>query len=343
MAVIDYFVNFPLPVLATLAVLLVITALYYYTRMSSSGGQARHSAIDEYVRDLTHAAEEDKLDPVIGREAEIQHIIRILARRTKNNPILVGESGVGKTAIVEGLATEIINGNVPSELREKRVLNLDLAGMLAGTKYRGEFEQRLKKILNQIVAAHRNIIVFIDEIQQLAEAGEAEGAIGAADILKPALARGELQVIGATTIQEYEAIFKKDATLERRFQPIIVNEPNPEQTRRILHGLRGKYEQYHDLAISDAAIDEAVSLADLHLKNRHFPDKAIDLIDEAAAMVHLWAVNAKKPIGKEHLTVTPENIREVLSAWIQEDVKGAEQLSQKLQAKQDQRAKYEPA
>ena len=245
-----------------------------------------HTTLSKFSRDLTALAKENKIDPVIGRENEIQRVIQILSRRTKNNPCLIGEPGVGKTAIAEGLALQIAKGQVPEILRDKRILSLDLTGMVAGTKYRGDFEERIKKIIDEVREA-KNIILFIDEVHTLMGAGSAEGAVDAANILKPSLARGELQVIGATTIDEYRKNIEKDAALERRFQPVTVGEPNAEDTVLILKGIRDKYEAHHKVKITDEAIKSAVALSVRYIGDRFLPDKAIDLIDEAASKVRL--------------------------------------------------------
>ncbi|MDY0323619.1 MAG: ATP-dependent Clp protease ATP-binding subunit [Candidatus Carbobacillus sp.] len=257
---------------------------------ASTGGQksAGTPTLDSLARDLTALAKEGALDPVVGREKEIERVIQVLSRRTKNNPVLIGEPGVGKTAIVEGLAQRIVNNEIPETLRDKRVLTLDMGTVVAGTKYRGEFEDRLKKIMDEIRQAG-NVILFIDELHTLIGAGGAEGAIDASNILKPALARGELQTVGATTIDEYRKYIEKDAALERRFQPILVDEPTPEDAIKILHGLRDRYEAHHRVKISDAAIEAAVMLSDRYITDRFLPDKAIDLIDEAASRVRLNA------------------------------------------------------
>lgn len=252
----------------------------------------------QYSTDLTNEAREGKLDPVIGREVENRRILEILCRRIKNNPCLIGEPGVGKTAVVEGLAQNIIEGNVPENLKNKRVLSLDLSAMVAGAKYRGEFEDRLKKAISEI-KKDKNIIIFIDEIHTIIGAGGAEGAIDAANILKPALARGEIQCIGATTINEYKKYIEKDAALERRFQPIMVGEPNKEETLEILKGLREKYEEHHKVKILDESLQAAVDLSDRYITDRFMPDKAIDLIDEASAKLRI-----------ENL-VTPSSIKEI--------------------------------
>ncbi|OPY58856.1 MAG: Negative regulator of genetic competence ClpC/MecB [Pelotomaculum sp. PtaU1.Bin035] len=247
--------------------------------------------LDQYGRDLTVLAKEDKLDPVVGREKEIERVIQILSRRTKNNPVLIGEPGVGKTAVAEGLAQRITAGNVPEVLEKKRVVTLDTGSLVAGTKYRGEFEERLKKIIEEIRNAG-DIILFIDELHTMVGAGAAEGAIDAANILKPALARGELQCIGATTLDEYRKHIEKDAALERRFQPITVAEPTTEETIQILRGLRDKYEAHHRVRITDAALEAAAKISSRYITDRFLPDKAIDLVDEAGSKVRLQAFTA---------------------------------------------------
>lgn len=262
----------------------------------SAEPQAQSSStktIDKYGTDLNKRAREGKLDPVIGREDVIERVIQILSRRTKNNPCLIGEPGVGKTAIAEGLAQEIVKGNVPETLKDKRVVTLDMAGMVAGAKYRGEFEERLKSAVEEIKAAG-NIILFIDELHTIIGAGAAEGAIDASNILKPTLARGELQVVGATTLDEYKKHIEKDAALERRFQPVTVDEPSVEDTIKILKGLRDKYEAHHKVAITDDAIEASARLSHRYISDRFLPDKAIDLIDEAASRTRLKSSTAPK-------------------------------------------------
>ena len=248
--------------------------------------KAKQSTLEQYSRDLTALAREGKLDPVVGRNEEIRRVIQILSRRTKNNPCLVGEPGVGKTAVVEGLAARIVAGDVPFTVQNKRVLTLDLSGMVAGSKYRGEFEERIKKVLEEIRRAG-NVLLFIDELHTIVGAGSAEGAVDAANILKPALSRGEIQVIGATTLNEYRKYIEKDAALERRFQPVQVGEPSQEATLEILKGLRGKYEHHHSLQITDEALEAAVKLSVRYINDRFLPDKAIDLMDEAASRVRM--------------------------------------------------------
>ena len=247
---------------------------------------SKNKTLKEFTRDLTADARAGKLDPVIGRDKEIQRVIQILSRRTKNNPCLIGEPGVGKTAIAEGLARKIVMGDVPDELLDKRILSLDLSGMVAGTKYRGEFEERIKKVLEEVKKSG-NIVLFIDELHTIVGAGSAEGAVDAANIIKPALGRGEIQVVGATTLNEYRKYIEKDAALERRFQPVQVGEPSQEASLEILKGLREKYEQHHKLKITDEALEAAVKLSARYINDRFLPDKAIDLMDEAASRVRM--------------------------------------------------------
>ena len=256
------------------------------TEEHSSGKKKNTPMLDKYGRDLTELAREGKLDPVIGRDTENQRLLEILCRRTKNNPCLIGEPGVGKTAVVEGLAQKIVEGNIPGILKNKRLISLDLTSMVAGAKYRGEFEDRLKKAMEEI-HDDKNVIIFIDEIHTIIGAGGAEGAIDASNILKPALARGEIQCIGATTVDEYRKHIEKDAALERRFQPVTVGEPTKEETLQILKGLRDKYESHHRVKITDEALESAVNLSDRYINDRFMPDKAIDLIDEGAAKVRI--------------------------------------------------------
>jgi ATP-dependent Clp protease ATP-binding subunit ClpC len=262
-------------------------------------GKSKTPTLDAYGRDLTALARENKLDPVIGRANEIERVIQILSRRTKNNPALIGEPGVGKTAIAEGLAQRVIKGEIPEPLRDRRVITLDLAGLVAGTKYRGEFEERMKRVMDEIRGAAGEIILFIDELHTLVGAGAAEGAIDASNIIKPALARGELQCIGATTLNEFRKHIEKDSALERRFQPIMVGEPSIEETIEILKGLRDRYEAHHKVQITDEALSAAAKLSDRYISDRFLPDKAVDLVDEASSRVRLQA------------TLPPPEIREV--------------------------------
>lgn len=258
-------------------------------------GKSTTPTLNQYSRDLTELAKEGKLDPVIGREEEIQRVIQILSRRTKNNPCLIGEPGVGKTAIAEGLAIKIIDGNVPDTIQNKRVLTLDLSGMVAGSKYRGEFEERIKRVLME-VKNDGKVLLFLDELHTIIGAGGAEGAIDASNILKPSLARGEIQLIGATTIDEYRKYIEKDAALERRFQPVMVEEPSEEETIQILKGLRERYEKHHGVKIADDALAAAVKMSSRYLNDRFLPDKAIDLIDEASSRVRLGIYSAPKEL-----------------------------------------------
>ncbi|WP_287388803.1 ATP-dependent Clp protease ATP-binding subunit [Lachnospira sp.] len=266
-------------------------------RSKASNKKSQTATLDQYSRDLTRLAQDGKLDPVIGRNDEIQRVIQILSRRTKNNPCLIGEPGVGKTAIVEGLAARIVEGNVPETIKDKRLLTLDLSGMVAGSKYRGEFEERIKRVIAE-VKADGNVLLFLDELHTIIGAGGAEGAIDASNILKPSLARGEIQLIGATTLEEYRKHIEKDAALERRFQPVKVEEPSEEEACKILEGLRPKYEEHHKVTITDAAVTAAVKLSSRYLNDRFLPDKAIDLIDEASSKTRLDAYVMPKDIKK---------------------------------------------
>ena len=273
--------------------------------------RSRTPTLDEFGRDYTEMARQEKLDPVVGRGAEIERVVQILSRRTKNNPVLVGEPGVGKTAIAEGLALRIITQDVPEMLKDKRIVALDLAGLVAGTKYRGEFEERMKRVMEEVRKAQGDVILFVDELHTLVGAGAAEGAIDASNIMKPALSRGELQCIGATTLDEYRKYIEKDAALARRFQMVKVNEPSVEEAVEILKGLRARYEEHHKVEITDNALDAAAKLADRYITDRFLPDKAIDLIDEAASRVRLRAAMAPQPLrdAKQELIAVDKELK----------------------------------
>lgn len=307
--------------------------------------------LDQYARDLTQYAKDGKLDPVLNRDDEIESVIGILSRRMKNNPCLIGEPGVGKTAIVEGLASRIVDGAVPDTLEQKRILTLDLSGMVAGSKYRGEFEERIKRALRETKAAG-NILLFIDELHTVIGAGGAEGAIDASNILKPAMARGEIQVIGATTREEYRKHIEKDAALERRFQLVVIEEPSAVQTISMLKGLRSRYEEFHKVEITDAAIEAAVQLSERYLNDRYLPDKAIDLIDEASAKFHLQTVYAQSDRTQEYekeredlyeqkeqalIAGDLERVRELLAAEkkLEKKIEKEEELKQEQRQKKD--------
>jgi ATP-dependent Clp protease ATP-binding subunit ClpC len=307
--------------------------------------------LDQYARDLTQYAKDGKLDPVLNRDDEIESVIGILSRRMKNNPCLIGEPGVGKTAIVEGLASRIVDGAVPDTLEQKRILTLDLSGMVAGSKYRGEFEERIKRALRETKAAG-NILLFIDELHTVIGAGGAEGAIDASNILKPAMARGEIQVIGATTREEYRKHIEKDAALERRFQPVVIEEPSAVQTISMLKGLRSRYEEFHKVEITDAAIEAAVQLSERYLNDRYLPDKAIDLIDEASAKFHLQTVYAQSDRTQEYekeredlyeqkeqalIAGDLERVRELLAAEkkLEKKIEKEEELKREQRQKKD--------
>ncbi|MBP3626747.1 MAG: ATP-dependent Clp protease ATP-binding subunit [Clostridia bacterium] len=281
----------------------------------SKKGDSGLKSLEKYGRDLTEEAKNGKLDPVVGRSAEIERIIQILCRRTKNNPCLIGEPGVGKTAVIEGLAQKIVSGDVPEILEDKRIFSLDLTGMVAGTKYRGDFEERIKSVIEEVTKS-KNVILFIDEVHTIIGAGSAEGSTDAANILKPALARGEFQLIGATTINEYRKNIEKDSALERRFQPVTVAEPNEEDAVLILEGLKDKYEAHHKVKITDEAIKAAVKLSSRYINDRYLPDKAIDLIDEAASRVRLKNSSATPEIKEleEQISVIEQEKEEAIAA-----------------------------
>jgi ATP-dependent Clp protease ATP-binding subunit ClpC len=298
-------------------------------KVNDPNAEAKYQALDKYSRDLTQMAKEGLLDPVIGREQEILRVMEVLVRRTKNNPVLIGETGVGKTAIVEGLAQRIAAGEVPEPLQGKRVVALDMGSMLAGAKYRGEFEERLKGVMDEIIRHKGEIIVFIDEMHTMVGAGAAEGALDAANLMKPALSRGELHVVGATTLDEYREHVEHDPALERRFAPVYVDEPDPEETLAILQGLRERYERHHGLKIEDEALEAAVNLSDRYLTERYLPDKAIDLMDEAASKVRLRRFSVEmKPEERELRERIRTLLQEEEEAWQARDYERAARARQ---------------
>ncbi|MBQ6364734.1 MAG: ATP-dependent Clp protease ATP-binding subunit [Lachnospiraceae bacterium] len=300
---------------------------------NSGGGneEESQSMLEKYSRDLTALAAEGKLDPIIGREQEIERVIQILSRRTKNNPCLIGEPGVGKTAIVEGLAQRIVNGQVPQTVKDRRLLTLDLSGMVAGSKYRGEFEERIKRVIAEVIESG-NVILFLDELHTIIGAGGAEGAIDASNILKPSLARGELQLIGATTISEYQKYVEKDAALERRFQPVTVEEPTPEEALAILRGVVSKYEEHHGVKVEEEALQAAVNLSVRYINDRNLPDKAIDVIDETCAAVRLRNLKSGKDQPEEEQEALLEIDRQLAQAVEQQDW----ELAAKLRHEEDE-------
>jgi len=287
----------------TWIILVILVGLYlvWYSRNREFKGLGGTAALSAYTRDLTADAKAGKIDPVVGREEEIERTIHILSRKTKNNPVLLGAPGVGKTAVIEGLVRRIVARDVPENLKDKKVLALDLSGMISGTKYRGEFEERVKKLLSEVLAAKRQIILFIDEVHMIVQAKGSEGALNVSDILKPALARGDLQTIGATTSREYEQYIRPDDALDRRFQPVLVNEPQASDALHIIRGIKTVYEKHHHVRYTDEALEAAVNLSAKYIKGRYLPDKAIDLIDEAGASVGIEASRlTKHAIGLLH-------------------------------------------
>jgi len=304
-------------------------------RVSDPGAEGQYQALAKYSRDLTQAAREGKLDPVIGRDEEIRRVIEILSRRTKNNPALIGEPGVGKTAIVDGLAQAIIQNQVPQTLKNKRVISLDLSSMVAGSKFRGEFEERLKAVMDEIRKAQGEIVLFIDELHTVVGAGAAEGAIDASNMLKPALARGELQCVGATTLDEYRKHIEKDSALERRFQPVFVEEPSVEDTIKILHGLKERYEKHHEITYTDEALEAAAKLSARYIQDRFLPDKAIDLIDEAGARKHIQVIFIPSDVRElEQQIMELENQRD--DAAIRQDYQQAARFQQEIAVLREQ-------
>src|SRR6187200_1735266 len=274
------------------AIYAALTQVRGNQRVTSQSPESTYEALTRYGRDLTELAQKGKLDPVIGRDEEVRRVIQVLSRRTKNNPVLIGEPGVGKTAIVEGLAQRIVRGDVPEGLKNKRIFGLDMGALVAGAKYRGEFEERLKAVLKEITESNGTIVLFIDELHTVVGAGASEGAMDASQMLKPMLARGELHTIGATTLDEYRKYIEKDAALERRFQPVLVGEPSVQETIEILKGLRDRYEAHHRVTITDGALASAASLSERYISDRFLPDKAIDLIDEAGARLRIRRMTA---------------------------------------------------
>src|SRR2546430_929064 len=297
-------------------------------RVTDPNPEDKYQALQRYARDLTELARKGKLDPVIGRDEEIRRVIQVLSRRTKNNPVLIGEPGVGKTAIVEGLAQRIVAGDVPEGLKGKTLIALDIGSLVAGSKYRGEFEDRLKAVLKEITESDGSIICFIDELHTLVGAGAAEGAVDAANMLKPALARGELRCVGATTLDEYRKHIEKDAALERRFQPVMVREPSVEDTIAILRGLKDKYEVHHKVKIKDTALVAAAVLSHRYIGDRFLPDKAIDLVDEAAARIRMQIDSMPQPIDEIERRIMQLQIERVSVARDQDAPVARERLGE---------------
>lgn len=316
-----------------------ITQLRGGSKVTDQNAEAKYNALEKYAKNLNELARSGKLDPVIGRDEEIRRVIHILSRRTKNNPILIGEPGVGKTAIAEGIAFRIINGDVPENLKSKTVYSLDMGALIAGAKYKGEFEERLKAVVKEVTSAEGEIILFIDEIHTLVGAGASEGAMDAANILKPALARGELRSIGATTLNEYQKYFEKDKALERRFQKVLIDEPSVEDAISILRGLKERYETYHKIRIKDEAIISAVELSNRYITDRHLPDKAIDLIDEAAAKARLQVDSMPEELDELERRIRQLEIeREAIKR--EKDEKKLEKLNQEIAELSDERNQF---
>ena len=317
-------------------------------KVDSQNPEATYEVLEKYARDLVELARKGKIDPIIGRDSEIRRTIQIISRRTKNNPILIGEPGVGKSAIAEGLAQRILNGDVPESLKGKKLYSLDMGALIAGAKFRGEFEERLKGVLKEVESSNGNIILFIDEIHTIVGAGKTDGAMDAGNILKPMLARGEVRVIGATTIDEYRKYIEKDAALERRFQPVTVEEPTQEQAVEILKGLRPYYEKHHGVSITDEALEAAVKMSIRYIADRHLPDKAIDLMDEASSRVQLTGITVPPQLKEveQNLHALAEKKEEAIregnfsrARELQEGQKELEESYEKLKKRQEQRYK----